>query len=106
MEWVYEKNKIKAVDETGKLMSEADFMEMSNGEIVIEHVFVEDAFRGQGLAGETMKVMAEYLREHHKKTTATCSYANAWLHKNQMDYCDIISSDMTDIQACKTDQKH
>lgn len=106
MEWIYEEDRIKLIDEQGMLMSEAILVKKSNGDIDIEHVYVDSALRGQGIAGKMMKAVVEYLRENNKKAIASCSYANAWLHKNKDDYKDVISSQIDDVMACKIDGKH
>lgn len=106
MQWIYEIDRIKSIDEAGGLMTEAILVGKPNGEIDIEHVYVDSALRGQGLAGETMEVLMDYLRENNKKVTASCSYANSWLHKNKEIYSDIISSDLNDFMACRIDGKH
>jgi predicted GNAT family acetyltransferase len=38
-----------------------------------------------------LKLLAEHLRQKGLKATASCSYANTWLKKNQATYSDIIS---------------
>ena len=54
-----------------------------------------------------MEVVAEYLRKNSLKTTATCSYANAWLKKNKDLYSDIISRDIDhEAVSCNIDRKH
>ncbi|NLO09929.1 MAG: N-acetyltransferase [Clostridiales bacterium] len=55
------------------------------------HTYVNPVLRGQGVAGELLKLLAEHLREKGLKATATCSYAVSWLNKNKEAYSDIIS---------------
>lgn len=61
----------------------------ANGEVDIEHTYVNPLLRGKGVAGKMMEVVAEYLRKKSLKATATCSYANIWLKKHWESYSDI-----------------
>ena len=106
MNWIYEEERIYCEDERKNLMAEAILTAKNNGEIDIEHVFVNSSLRGQGIAGKLMEAVAEYLRKNRLKTTATCSYANSWLMKNRASYEDIISLDENEITACKIDGRH
>lgn len=106
MEWIYEKERIYSKNEEGKVIAEAILKEKSNGEMDIEHVFVDSSLRGQGIASKIMEVVSEHLRKEGIKTTATCSYANTWLHKNIEEYKDIVSEELNDIMACSINGKH
>jgi len=106
MQWIYETDRIQLKDKEDRLMTEAILKEKSNGEIDIEHVFVDSSLRGQGMAGKTMEVVVDYLRKKKKKATATCSYANSWLQKNKEVCSDIMSSDLSDVMACRIDGRH
>jgi predicted GNAT family acetyltransferase len=107
MNWKFENGRIYSLDENSELMAETTFIKKGNGELVIDHTYVNPVLRGQGVAGQMMEVVAEYLRENGLKTSATCSYANAWLKKNRQAYPDIISKDLDDdIAACKIGGKH
>ena len=107
MDWKYENGRIYSTDEKGELMCETTFVRKENGDLNIDHTYVNPILRGQGMAGKMMEVVAEYLREKGLKTSATCSYANSWLKKNEELYLDILSQDMSDqAVACKIDEKH
>ena len=107
MDWKYENNRIYNEDESGEVLAEANFVHKENGEIDIEHVYVNPKLRGQGVGGEIMTIVAEYLRKEGKRATASCSYANAWFKKNQKDNEDIISSDMMNQAiACSINGRH
>ncbi|MBE6066233.1 MAG: N-acetyltransferase [Clostridium lundense] len=107
MDWKYEDGRIYSIDEKGELMAETTFVLKENGEVDIDHSYVNSVLRGQGVAGKMLEVVAEYLREKGLKTTATCSYANTWLKGHKELYADIISKDVDDEAiACKIDGKH
>ena len=60
-------------------MAETTFIHEENGEMDIDHTYINPVLRGQGVARKMMEVVAEYFRKERLKTTATCSYANIWL---------------------------
>lgn len=107
MEWKFENGRIYSLDKNGELMCEATFYKKENGEVDVDHTYVNPVLRGQGKASEMMKVVADYLRNENLKATASCSYANMWFKNNEKIYSDIISNDIynEDI-ACKLDGKH
>ncbi|WP_407310071.1 GNAT family N-acetyltransferase [Desulfosporosinus sp. SB140] len=107
MNWNYEERRIFGTDEKGELMCETTFVLKKNGELNIDHTYVNPILRGQGVAGKMMVVVAEHLREKGLKASATCSYANIWLRRHEELYSDILSQG-TDDQgaACKIDAKH
>jgi predicted GNAT family acetyltransferase len=107
MNWIYEDNRIYCKDEKGELMAEATFVSKENGKIDIDHVYVNPSLRGQGMAGKTMTVVAEYVRKMGWKATASCSYANGWFMKNQDAYGDIMADEIRDqAVSCKIDGNH
>ncbi len=107
MIWKYEEGRIYSTDEDGRLMSEANYVHRDENEIDIEHVYVDPNLRGQGVAGQTMLTVVEYLRDHGMKATASCSYANTWFQKNAEAYSDVIAQNMTNQPAaCRIDGKH
>lgn len=107
MDWKYENGRIYSVNEKDELMAETTFNFKENGDVDINHTYVNPVLRGQGAAGKMMEIVAEYLREKGLKATATCSYANSWLKKHRDVYSGIMSKDIDDeAAACKINGKH
>lgn len=107
MEWKYEKDRIHSEDENGNLVSEVTFNEKHQGEVNINHVYVDPKLRGAGVASNTMEVMVKYLKNEKLKATATCSYANMWLKRNKAKYSEIISAELfNEPVACSINGKH
>ena len=107
MNWQYDNGRIYSTDEKGELMAETTFIRKENGEMDIDHTYVNPVLRGQGVAGKMMEVVAEYFGKERLKTTATCSYANIWLKRHEKQYQDILSEDTSDqVVACKIDGKY
>ncbi|KJR45954.1 hypothetical protein UF75_3666 [Desulfosporosinus sp. I2] len=107
MDWNYDNGRIYSTDENGELMCETTFIRKENGDVDIDHTYVNPVLRGKGVAGKMMEVVAEYLRKEGFKATATCSYANIWLKRHEKQYPDILSEDTYgQAVACKIDGKH
>jgi hypothetical protein len=107
MDWKYENGRIYSTSENGELMCETTFIRKENGEMNIDHTYVNPVLRGQSVAGKMMEVVAEYFRKEGIKTSATCSYANVWLKRHEKQYQDILSEDTYDqAVACKIDGNH
>lgn len=52
MDWQYENGRIFSVNENKELMAETTFVYKENGEVDIDHTYVNPQLRGKGLAGE------------------------------------------------------
>ena len=107
MNYQYEENKIYAVDEKGELLVKADLSAAGEGIIDITHVYANPALRGQGVAGQLMEAVVEYLRKNHLKAVASCSYANSWFQKNKDRCADVIVAGGEQMPvACRIDGQH
>lgn len=106
MNWKFEEGRIYW-EENGELMAEATYHELENGEVDIDHTYVNPVLRGQGVAGKMMEVVANFLQSKNLKAIASCSYAQMWFEKNQEQYGDVISDRLKDMTAaCRIDGKH
>jgi len=106
MNWIHEEGRIYSEDETGKVLAEAIYTNKPNGEIDVEHVYVDPSLRGQGIAEKVMYEVVNYVIKNGKKATATCAYANSWFQKHKEEYKDILSSVDNAIMACRIDGRH
>lgn len=96
MDFIYESNRIYRTDENNKVIAEVTFPSISdtmasNNTVNINHTFVDNSLRGQGVAGQLMVAVAKKLREENKKAILTCSYAISWFEKND-EYSDILAN--------------
>ena len=66
MEFRKEPGRIFATDETGRLLAEVTFPERE-GAAVINHTFVDGSLRGQGIAGQLLRAVADTLRQDGRK---------------------------------------
>ena len=57
------------------------FSQVKDGQIEVDHTFVDDSLRGQGIAGQLVDAVAQHAREQGLKVSATCSYAHKVLQR-------------------------
>ena len=76
-----EENRIYAEDGQGKVIAEVLFP-IRDGVADIEHTFVDDSLRGQGIAGLLVKMAVQQIRAKGLGLTASCSYAAIWLKRH------------------------
>lgn len=89
MEFKQEPNRIYLEDGEGKTIAEVTFPEIYTGTVNVNHTFVDDSLRGQGIAGKLMEELTQKLRAENKKAVLTCSYAVKWFEKNT-EYTDLV----------------
>ena len=87
MEFQKEPGRIYALGEDGKLLAEITFPTGEDGVADIDHTFVDESLRGQGVAGQLVRAAADQIRDQGKKARAVCTYARAWFdrHPEQAD---------------------
>lgn len=82
MEFIHESNRIVVYSTDNKVLAEVDFPKESDGAVNVNHTFVDDSLRGQGVAGKLMEELVSELRKHGFKAKLTCSYAVSWFEKH------------------------
>lgn len=87
MEYITYDHKISVVD-NGEEIGEVTFPE-KDGVYVINHTYVDDRYRGQGIASELVRRAVEEIESRGGQFKATCSYAVLWLARNRG--CEITS---------------
>lgn len=96
MDYITYKNRIAAVD-NGEEIGEVTFAPQGRGPqhperdgvYVINHTYVDDRYRGQGIAAELVRRAVEEIERRGGRVEATCSYALLWLARNRG--CEITS---------------
>lgn len=81
MEFIKEKDRIYALGAQGRLIAEITFP-TCGGVSVIDHTFVDDSLRGQGIAGKLMQQAVDNITAAGDRIAATCPYAVAWLQRH------------------------
>ena len=87
MEYITFKNRIAVIDNNEEI-GEVTFPER-DGVYVINHTYVDDRYRGQGIASELVRRAVEEIERRGGQVKATCSYAQLWLARNRG--CEITS---------------
>lgn len=87
MEYITEKYRIYLID-NGEEVAEVTFPER-DGTYVINHTYVDESLRGQGIASELVRRAVEEIERRGGRLKATCSYAQLWLARNRG--CEITS---------------
>ncbi|GGE33893.1 N-acetyltransferase [Pullulanibacillus camelliae] len=74
----------------GQEVGEITYQPKDDDRLVVDHTFVSEQLRGQGLAEELVKTIVRFAREQHKKIIPVCPYVKIKLHQNP-DYQDVIA---------------
>ena len=83
MEFIKEDSRIYSLDDNGKVVAEITFYESKKGVFTIDHTFVDESLRGQGIAGKLVEMAVEEIEKRGGNVEATCSYAKKWLENNK-----------------------
>ena len=90
MNFIKEEHRVYLQDEQKQLLAEVTFPEVSLGNVDIDHTYVDDSLRGQGIAGQLMLAAYEVIKASGKKTFLSCPYAKKWFAQH-LDYQDIVN---------------
>ncbi len=88
MPFVTESNRI-FYEQNGTVLGEITFPEFGENIVNIDHTYVDEMLRGQGVAGTLMQYAADEIRRTGRKAIPTCSYAKKWFSQHE-DYADIL----------------
>ena len=83
MDFKKEENRIYAENENGETLAEVTFYEIEKGKYNIDHTFVDDSLRGQGIGSKLVKEAVKTLTEKGAQIEATCPFAQKWLSGNK-----------------------
>ena len=64
MEFIKSYDRIYCEDKDGKLLAEITFPETVDDIVNINHTFVDESLRGQGVAGQLMQAVVDYIIEN------------------------------------------
>lgn len=78
-------------DENENLICEITYVVEDSSMIVIDRTFVNDDYRGQGIAAQLVDRVVEMAREENKKIIPRCPFAKGMLEKNSSLYADVMS---------------
>ena len=82
MKFHHTPTRIYSIGDDGKLLAEITFPTVGKDLYCIDHTFVDDSLRGQGVASKLVRAAVTQIHEQKGSVTATCSYAVEWLQKH------------------------
>ena len=88
MKFLQEQGRIFALDGSGKLLAEVTYP-TTNGIADIEHTFVDDSLRGQGVAAQILEAAVQDIRAAGLKAKLTCPYAVKWFAQHP-EHADLL----------------
>ena len=77
-------------DENENLICEITYSLADSNMIVIDRTFVNDDYRGQGIAAQLVDRVVKMAREENKKIIPRCPFAKGMLERNSSLYADVI----------------
>lgn len=78
MEFTRKPDRIYAENDEGSVVAEVTFPLTSEGVVSINHTYVDESLRGQGVANSLLEEAYDLLREKGLKAEPVCSYAVKW----------------------------
>lgn len=94
-----EKNRVFMQDESGEIVAETTFPETSEGVYTIDHTFVDESLRGQGMASKLVQAAVDEIDKRGGRVEATCSYATKWLDKRLKERIGELAYEVTQNAA-------
>lgn len=82
MEFRIEQNRLFAESPEGKLLAELTFPARDEKRVNVDHVFVDETLRGQGIAGRLMETICDHVKAEGLMIVAKCPYAIEWFKKH------------------------
>jgi predicted GNAT family acetyltransferase len=82
MEYIVTKNMVYLINEDKKRIAYVTYPFMKEGVVDIQHTFVDESLRGQGIAGKLMEKAVDELRKDGRKAHLTCPYAKSYFEKH------------------------
>lgn len=82
MNFIHEDHKIYLNDENQHMIAVVTFPRVQDNVVNIDHTYVDNSLRGQGIAGKLMNETVIQLREKNWKAKLTCSYAVKWFEEH------------------------
>lgn len=76
------------IQNNGELIAEMTYSISSESLYIIDHTYVDDKYRGQGLAEDLMSTVVDYARHHQIKLFGLCPFAKRQLEMKS-EYADV-----------------
>jgi len=83
-------NKFYVGDDVKEPLAEITFIQSGKSLIVIDHTYVSDELRGQGIAGKLLEQVVLFARENNKKIKPLCTFAKQRMEETRA-YHDVLA---------------
>src|SRR5699024_12300638 len=77
-------NKFYIGENEAEPIAEITFKEKDANTIIVDHTYVSDTLRGQGVAGKLVDKIVSYAREQGVKIEPTCPYVKGKMEKSDV----------------------
>ena len=81
-EYIIQPDWIYMTDDDWNILAEITFEQVDNKTYDIDHTFVDESIRWQGIADELVEKAVDYIQSQWFSVTASCPFAKRWLKKN------------------------
>ena len=82
MDFIKEQNRIYAENNQKKAIAEVTFYEIEDGVYNIDHTFVDEDLRGEGIGSKLVEEAVDFIKSKGCKAKATCPFATKWMEKH------------------------
>lgn len=84
-----DKNKFYIGETSTNPIAEITFVPTDDDKLIVNHTYVSNSLRGQGIAMKLVETVIEYARAENKKIVPVCSYV-VNVMSNKDEYKDIL----------------
>ena len=77
------------IGEENNELAKITFVPTGENKIIIDHTYVSEAARGQGLGEQLVERVVQYARENNKKIIPLCPFAKLQIGKNP-EFSDVL----------------
>lgn len=85
-------NKFYIGDDVKSPLAEMTYIQSGKSLLVIDHTYVSDDLRSQGIAGKLLEQVVLYARENHKKIRPLCVFAKKRM-EDTPEYHDVLAEE-------------
>jgi uncharacterized protein len=86
-----EENRFFINDDEGNMIAEITYIPSGDSVITIDHTYVSESLRGQGVAGKLLESVVQEARSNGYKIVPACSYAKA-VFDRKSEYQDLLEN--------------
>lgn len=92
MELKHDTNWIYIKDDNNNVVAEVTFPNVADDVVNMNHTYVDNSLRGQGVAGKLVEAAYDSIKKQGKKVVPSCPYAVKWFEEHP-EKSDILEED-------------